>query len=223
MEGVQSEGQPFVLSERHSWLRDIATNSLRDPRKFWRNMQAFPLVTGTIPHSAQRALQQLMPDPRLSYRIRRRVAGVGSLGRPRYVALAEWQGGAIAREVKMLAPSACLWAQDGHENDTILYEEILNHAIRCRDPFVQVQENWLVRRLSPYCSRIELALLPKKRDEGRLLHAMGWETANVHLGTRRGQQFVRRDLAKRTAKWLRTATKAMGQATKSDWKEWRAR
>jgi Uncharacterized protein conserved in bacteria (DUF2252) len=221
-EGIQSGGQPFVLSERHPWLRDIATNSLRDPGEFWRNMQAFPLVKGTIPHNAQRALQQLMPDPGLSYRIRRRVAGVGSLGRPRYVALAEWQGGAIAREAKMLAPSACLWAQDGRGDATSLYEEIVNHAIRCRDPFVHVQGDWIVRRLSPYCSKIELALLPKKRDEGRLLHAMGWEAANVHLGSRGGQQFVRRDLAKRPAKWLRTATKAMGQAIKSDWKEWRA-
>lgn len=223
MEGVQSGGQPFVLSERHPWLRDIATNSLRDPVRFWRNMQTLPLVKGEIPQSGQQVLQQLMPDPRLSYRIRRRVAGVGSLGRPRYVALAEWQGGAIAREAKMLAPSACLWAQDGRGDATILYEEIVNHAIRCRDPFVRVLGNWLVRRLSPYCSKIELALLPKKRDEGRLLHAMGWETANVHLGSRREQQSVRRDLAKRPAKWLRTATKAMGQAIKSDWKEWRAR
>ncbi len=126
MEGVQSGGQPFVLSERHPWLRDIATNSLRDPVRFWRNMQTLPLVKGKIQQSGQQVLQQLMPDPRLSYRIRRRVAGVGSLGRPRYVALAEWQGGAIAREAKMLAPSACLWAQDGRGDATILYEEILN-------------------------------------------------------------------------------------------------
>jgi len=186
-------------------------------------MQVLPFVKGKIPQSAQQALQQLMPDRRLSYRIRRLGAGLGSLGRPRYVALAEWQGGAIAREAKMLSPSACLWAQDGRGDTIILYEEIVNHAIRCRDHFVQVQGNWLVRRLSPYCSKIELALLPKKRDEGRLLHAMGWETANVHLGSRRKQQSVRRDLAKRPAKWLRTATKAMGQATKNDWKEWRAR
>jgi uncharacterized protein (DUF2252 family) len=223
MEGLQSGGQPFVLSERHPWLRDIATNSLRDPVRFWRKMEALPLVNETIPQNARRALQQLMPEPGLSYCVRRRVAGLGSLGRPRYVALAEWKGGTIAREAKALAPSACTWAQDDHGATTILYQAILDHAVRCRDPFVQVQGNWLVRRLSPYCSRIELAVLPKKRDEGRLLHAMGWETANVHQASGGVQQILRRDLAKRTAKWFRTATKAMAQATKSDWKEWRAR
>lgn len=223
MDGLRSGGQPFVLSERHPWLREIATNSLRDPGRFWRTMHAFPVVKHAIPQPAQRALQQLMPDPGLSSRIRRRVAGLGSLGRPRYVAITEWQGGAIAREAKALAPSACTWVREGREDATILYQTIMNQAIRSRDPFVQVQGNWLVRRLSPFCSRMELAVLPKTRDESRLLHAMGWETANVHLGSRKMQQIVRRDLSRRKAKWLRTATKVMVQATRTDWKEWRTR
>ena len=220
MEGLQSGGQPFVLSERHPWLREIATNSLRDPVRFWRKLQAFPLVKGGIPQGAQKALQQLLPEPGLSYRVRHRVSGLGSLGRPRYVALAEWQGGAIAREAKALAPSACVWARDGGGETTILYQAMLDHAVRCRDPFVQVRGHWLVRRLSPYCSRIELAMLPKKRDEGRLLHAMGWETANVHLGSPRMQHVLRRDLGKRKATWLRVATKAMTNATMNDWMDW---
>jgi hypothetical protein len=223
MDALHSGGRPFVLSERHPWLRQIATTSLRDPVRFWRKMHALPLVQGTVPPTARRALQQLLPEPGLSYRVRHRVAGLGSLGRPRYVALAEWQGGAIAREVKALAPSACTWARDGRGTSTIRYQELLTQAVRCRDPFVQVHDTWLVRRLSPYCSRIELDALPEKFDEGRLLHAMGWEIANVHLGSRRAQQILRGDLAKRKAKWLRTATKAMVQATKTDWKEWRVR
>src|SRR5215831_9279478 len=48
MEGLHSGGQPFVLSERHPWLRDIATNSLRDPARFWQKLKAFPLVKGAI-------------------------------------------------------------------------------------------------------------------------------------------------------------------------------
>ena len=117
-------------------------------------------------------------------------------------------------------PSACVWAQGGHGIATILYQSILDQAIRCRDPFVQVQGTWLVRRLSPYCSRIELAALPKKRDEGRLLYAMGWETANIHLGSRRAYNAVRRDLANRKAKWLREATKVMTKTIISEWKDW---
>ena len=42
---------------------------------------------------------------------------------------------------------------------------------------------WIVRRLSPHCSRIELTTLQIQKDEMRLLHSMGLETANIHLGT----------------------------------------
>jgi hypothetical protein len=62
--------------------------------------------------------------------------------------------------------------------------------------------------------------LPKKRDEYRLLEAMGWETANIHLGSR-ASAGIRRDLAKRRGNWLRDAAKAMAKATASDWKDWK--
>jgi uncharacterized protein DUF2252 len=219
-EGLKSGGQPFVLSEHHQWLRDIATNALRDPVGFWQKMDALPPVKGAVPQSVREALDHLMPEPGLSYSLRRRVAGLGSLGRPRFVALADWHGGKIAREAKALVPSACLWARDGHGPKRIMYQSMLEQAVRCRDPFVQMEGNWLVRRLSPYCSRIELTSLPKKRNEGKLLYAMGWETANVHLGNHKVIKAVQRDLAKRKAKWLREAAKAMTKATLTDWKDW---
>ena len=220
MEGLKAKGQPFVLAEHHPWLREIATSILRDPVRFWRRMQGLPPVKGSISPSARAALDQLMPEPRLSYSVRRRVSGMGSLGCSRYVALAEWHGGTIAREAKALVPSACLWARDGHGSNTIMYQSLLDQAVRSRDPFVQVRDNWLVRRLSPYCSRIELTSLPKRRDENRLLYSMGWETANVHLGSRKATKAVQRDLSIRKANWLRMATKTMTKAIISDWKEW---
>ena len=39
--------------------------------------------------------------------------------------------------------------------------------------------------------------MPKERDESRLLRAMGFETANVHLGTPRAAKLILRDLDKR--------------------------
>jgi uncharacterized protein (DUF2252 family) len=91
MEGLEAKGQPFVLDEHHRWLREIATSTLRDPVRFWGAMQALPPVKGSISASARAALDHLMPEPRLAYSLRRRASGMGSLGRPRYVALAEWQ------------------------------------------------------------------------------------------------------------------------------------
>ena len=219
-EGLRAGGRPFVLAEGHQWLRDIATGKLRDSAGFWEKIMALPPVKGAVPRNARAALERLMPEPGLPYRIRRRVSGVGSLGHPRYVAMADWYGGTIVREAKALVPSACVWARDGHGTRTILYQSALDHAVRCRDPLVRVQGSWIVRRLAPYCSRVELAHLPKKRDEARLLHAMGWETANIHLGSRKMYKALRRDLAKRKADWLRLATKTMTKSTLSDWKDW---
>jgi hypothetical protein len=219
-EGLESGGRPFVLSERHRWLRDIATNSLRDPAGFWQKMAALPPVQGAVPQAVRTALDRVMPEAGLSYQLRRRVSGLGSLGRPRFVALAEWRGGKIAREAKMLAPSACLWARSDRGGKAIMYQAMLDRAVRCHDPFVRLEGRWLLRRLSPYCSRIELAALPRKRDEGKLLFAMGWETANVHLGSSEVIKAVRRDLAKRKAGWLQKAAKEMTRATLTDWKDW---
>ena len=222
-EGLQSGGQPFVLAEQHQWLRDIATNELRDPVRFWLKMGALPSAKGAVPQSAKEALERLMPEPGLVYSLRRRVSGLGSLGHPRFVALAEWHGGKIAREAKALVPSACVWTQNGQGINTSMYQSMLDQAVRCHDPFVHLLGSWLVRRLSPYCSRIELTSLPRKRDEGQLLYAMGWETANVHLGSYKMITAIRRDLSKRKAKWLRGAATQMVSATISDWKEWAGR
>ena len=91
----------------------------------------------------------------------------------------------MAREAKALAPSACVWAATGKVSERIRYQEALDRSVRDIDPFVQLRGSWIVRRLAPDCSRVELASMPKERDESRLLRAMGFETANVHLGTPR--------------------------------------
>ena len=83
-----------------SWLRQIALGELRDPVLFWQKMESLPRAKGEIPVSARDALEHLLPERGLDYRIVSRVAGLGSLGRVRLVALAECNGGRIAREAK---------------------------------------------------------------------------------------------------------------------------
>jgi hypothetical protein len=144
------------------------------------------------------------------------------LGRERYVAIADWRGGKVAREAKALATSAYVWALDGKGRKGIFYEDILDRAVRCRDPFVQLRGSWIIRRLAPDCSRVELSSLPKERDELHLLYEMGWETANVHLGSKRAVKDVLSDLRKRPTHWLHEASQAMTKATIEDWKEWKA-
>jgi hypothetical protein len=79
-----------------------------------------------------------------------------------------------------------------------------------------------VRLRAPDCSRIELSALPKERDEARLLHAMGWETANVHLGTAKGRTILN-DLKKRPRGWLLSAARKMEKAVLADFHDYSAR
>lgn len=223
--GMETKGRPFVLGERHEWLRFIAEGELRDPVRFWQKMDAIPTLKGTAPVSAVDAIEHLMPAPGISYRLAHRVAGLGSLGHARYVAIADWHGGRLAREAKALAPSSSYWAQTVDSKHAgpaeILYQTIINRAVRCPDPFVQLRGRWIVRRLGPYCSRIELASLGAPNTELRLIHSMGWETANIHLGTAAARKSVLRHLARQKGKWLHHAAEAMLEAVRSDWEIWR--
>jgi hypothetical protein len=220
-DSMREGGRPFVLEETHTWLRQMANSELRDPVHFWGKMDALPTLREPVQISAIDAIEHLMPVRDLQYRIARRVAGLGSLGHQRYVAIAEWKGGKIAREAKALVSSACYWAKEYEGPPEILYQAIIGRAVRCLDPFVQLRGRWIVRRLSPHCSRIELIDLKAQGEELRLLHAMGWETANIHLGTSAARKPILRHLQNQKGRWLHKATLEMTQAVRADWKEWK--
>jgi Uncharacterized protein conserved in bacteria (DUF2252) len=225
-ESLHAKGLAFVLGEKHQWLRLIAEGELRDPVRFWQKMDALPTLKTEVPVSAIDAIEHLMPAPGIKYRVAHRVAGLGSLGHARYVAIADWHGGRIAREAKALVPSSACWAESLHAAEDpgpaeILYQTIINRAVRCPDPFVQLRGRWIVRRLGPHCSRIELASLRGADIELRLLHAMGWETANIHLGTPAARKSIQRHLHKQKPRWLHEAAEAMLQAVRDDWNVWR--
>ena len=150
------------------------------------------------------------------------MAGLGSLGLVRLVAIAEWKGGRVAREAKALAPSASHWV-DAKAPREILYGAILRRAVRCPDPYVQLRGHWIVRRLSPHCSAIELEDLGTARGELRLLEAMGRETANVHAGTEEKRRAILKDLRKRKGNWLVKAAQAMADKVDKDWLVWKER
>jgi hypothetical protein len=217
---LKSGGLPFVLEEQHTWLRAIALGELRNPEHFWNKMDELPTLSGAVSKSVRRALESLLPKGNLGYRVAHRVAGVGSLGHERFVAIADFAGARIAREAKATSPSACVWAY-AKGSERILYEEILQTACRALDPFVRMRGRWLVRRLAPDCSRVELTDLPAKVDEKRLLESMGFETANIHFGSEKTMKAVRRDIGGRGKGWLHEATKVMVDDVTKDYEDWR--
>jgi hypothetical protein len=221
-DAIDKDGSPYVLAERHAWLRQIAMSKLRDPVRFWHRIENCPDYRGTVPKLVHDLLRSCMPVKNASVEMKTRIAGLGSLGHPRILALFQWHDAHIVREAKALRRSASIWAARGNAKDApLLQEEIIVNAVRVRDPHMHFHENWIIRRLAPDCCRIDLASLPTDRDEERLLYAMGWETANIHLGSRNKIAAVKKDLAKRRGRWLHKAAKDMAEATRRDWKEWR--
>jgi hypothetical protein len=221
-EALADRGKPFVLEEEYPWLRQVALTTLRDPDHFWKKLTSLQPVRGEVPESATKAMEQALPSPGLQYRLLHRVAGLGSLGRQRFVALAEFQGGKVAREAKALLPSAVHWARGDREPAKIYYEEIVERAVRCADPYLSIRRKWIVRRLSPYCSRIELAMLPANREDCRLLSSMGYETGNIHLGSPKAIKAVQKHMKRQKAGWLLEASSQMAKAVKKDWHAWRS-
>src|ERR1700674_4960978 len=77
---LKEGGKPFVLEEKHKWLRKIALGCLDIPADFWKKMDALPAARTNVPADARKAIARLLPAPQLPYRVVRRIAGVGSLG-----------------------------------------------------------------------------------------------------------------------------------------------
>lgn len=212
-------GAPFILAEHHQWLRLLALSKLRDPVVFWKKILACPKYTGKLPKDVWALVHGSMPVRTVDYELKSRIAGLGSLGHPRVLTLATWDGAHIVREAKQLTPSAWIWARH-LDSAQVLSRKLIESAVRILDPHVHFAEHWIVRRLAPDCCHIEIQTLPQERDEERLLYSMGWETANIHFGSPRAIPAVKRDIARRKGRWLHKAAKAMLKITLDDWDTW---
>lgn len=218
--GLASGGRPLVLAEGNPWLRALAVAEARDGARYWRKISSLPNVPPARARIVAPVLDRAMPVGDLNPRIAFRRAGLGSLGRPRYVAIATWAGGMVAREAKPLVPSAVVWAS-GQLRGRTYVRHLLQHAVRATDPTLCLEGAWIVRRLAADCQKLELQRLPRRRDDYRLLGAMGFETANVHLASANAIPRVLKDLEDRKTTWLWKLAKRMATATRHDWKSWK--
>jgi len=218
LQSLREGGCAIVLAEREQTLDKLGADSFKSPTDFWGKLNRLPTVRHPLANDLKHALEKTLPDPKMDYKVVRRQAGMGSLGQKRFVAIARWNGGFIAREAKSMLPSACSWLNDeiGHRQSH--YEEAISSAIRSPDPFQVIEGSWLIRRLSPDSNPIDIQCLPKHRDVPMLLHAMGSEAANVHLGTKGQATRILNDLKKRKSNWLRDAAAQMARAVEKDWK-----
>lgn len=213
----------YVLAENHGWLYHLAMARLKRPADFWSDLTGCVLDPGPVPPEVKDGLVRMFPAPVDEYHIVHRTAGLGSLGRQRFVAIATWQSGKLAREAKALTASACRWVTPDVGDDQIRYHDMLTSPTRGGDPFVAVQGTWIVRRLAPDCTKIKLKGAFDAGEPIRLLEAMGRETAHVHLSVQNGSAEIARDLSGRTPGWLLQAVQTMVADTQKDWDKWRTR
>jgi hypothetical protein len=217
-EGIACGGRPFVIGEEHRWFKPILDNPLRDPGLFWDKLRNLPKERAVLPTEAKKVIIDMMPDGDIPFRLHHRVAGLGNLGKPRYTAIAEWHGGPVAREAKALTISAAAWASGNMHGP--FYADILGRSIRSADPYLKVYGPWLVRRLSPDCRRLEVASISRVKDEEWLLHAMGFETANVHLGTASAWRSITKHLKDYSKNGIRESAVAMKELLEKDYRRW---
>ena len=91
--------RPFVLDRQHHWLREKVVVPEPDRKKFWTKYDPAKNKTRhRIPRAYRKALQTTLPSECADVTYWPRTAGMGSLGRPRWVGFAIWQGAPVVRE-----------------------------------------------------------------------------------------------------------------------------
>jgi len=159
-DALAAGGKAFILAEDHRWLRLLALGKLRDPVQFWNKLGHLSPYAANLPEEARKLLESSLPSAREGYLLKRRIAGLGSLGHPRILALSRWRGAFISREAKSIRPSAWVWAKKASSRE-IYCDKLVQRSIRVPDPCVRFHGRRVVRRLAPDCSR--LSSLPCRR------------------------------------------------------------
>jgi hypothetical protein len=157
--------------------------------------------------------------------MRLQIRGLGSLDRRRFTAVVGNGKTRDMREAKALVTWAFYWWEN---RPRILSQTgtLLQRAIRDPDPHLQVHDKWLVRRIGPDALKIDLPTSQKDKRLAlapTLLRLIGFETANIHLGSRAPTNLAHSldSLARKPgSRWLEEATERMIRATRKDYREW---
>ena len=212
-----------LLDEQGIWIRDYVKCSDEFRHKFWNEVDK--LTTADPPPAIRKLLVGSLPGKKAEdAAFFSRVAGGGSLGRPRFVVVATWRGGRVVREAKALVPSAWNWAH-GTTPRQHKYLELSTGAYRAPDPFLHVDRDtddrdFVFRRLSADSRKIELDKDAVADLKLELLRAMGSDLASIHAATPDASKPIATDLKARGSRWLHDAARAAREATEKDFEAW---
>lgn len=212
-----AEPRPTLLDEAELWMRPLVACSDNDRVKFWKHIDECP--EASLPRAAARALKQSFPPDASILRFGARLQqGGGSLGRPRFIAIASWRGGRIVREAKALVPSAWYWARAGMSSRPLLLE-LAHGPYRALDPHLNVRGGYVLRRLTADSRKIDFG--DNDAISLKLLRAMGFDLGAIHAADHRAA-LIRADVGNRSPEWLHEAAKHAAIAVQADYSEWKA-
>jgi hypothetical protein len=211
--------RPTLLDEHETWMRNFVGTSDEAREAFWTKIKAYPTVS-RIPRSARQTLQGAYPEAAETLRFATRAVGAGSLGRPRFVAIATWRGGHIVREAKALIPSAWDWAHKKIKARSRFLDAVRSKH-RSPDLFLDATRRFIVRRVAADTRKIELNELPKKALQEGLFEAMGFDLGSFHGSKRDAAKAIHNNLSKRHPGWLHAAADRAEAAVQADFKEWK--
>jgi hypothetical protein len=209
--------RPYVLNEKHWWLRQRVRASQSSTARFWREMDELPATEP--PPAVAKDLAGLLPRDCDEIKFARRTAGGGSLGRPRFVAIAQWRRGRIVREAKALVASGWDWSHGRKPH--IRYLEVANGPSRSPDPNLRVRNGFLFRRLSPESRKLEFGEGDNIKIDRLLLKAMGEELGSIHGADQSAAKGIVNHLRGLDSGWLESAADKAEKFVRSDFREWK--
>lgn len=207
-----------LLDQQADWLRAFANPTVRSNRSFWQTIG--DCAAASPPAAVRAALIRSLPAGASNVRFASQTKGGGSLGRPRYIAVAQWDGGLVVREAKAYVPSAWIWAHGKNETRDPWFVELSQGSFRSPDPVLRTEAGCVIRRVAPDARKIELADMRGRRLSIRLLEAMGADLAGVHSADPRSAR-IAQDLNGRKSRWLQRAVQAAAELAERDASEFR--
>ncbi len=221
LEGYREEltnPRPVLLDEQETWMREHVVCSDEDRAKFWDEVDGYP--DADPPAEVRAALRASMPKDAREVRFATRRKGGGSLGRPRFVAIAKWRGGRIVREAKALAPSAWDWA---HSVDQPVSRamDLSTSTYRSPDPHFAIVDRFVIRRVAADSRKIGLGDHAGEALHAKVLRVMGFDLGAIHAADRTAAHRIGTHLDALPTDWLRDHARNAATEVAADFRAWR--
>ncbi|MFO1084525.1 MAG: DUF2252 family protein [Reyranellaceae bacterium] len=213
--------RPTLPDQHERALRDYVQCDAQCRQEFWEKIET--CKPATPPPEVVDLLRAGLPHDAHVERFARHQSGGGSLGRPRYLVVAHWHGGQIVREAKALVPSAWIWAQkDKGRGMPPRFLDLATGRYRAPDPFLTVQQSWVVRRLAPDSRKIALEDIRESEIKDDLIRAMGRDLGAIHAMTDGKAPEVLAHLDRLgDPAWLFRTAETAAEKVEKDYKAWR--